>query len=140
MSVVKGYKVFNPDWTCRGFKFEVGKVFKENVVPKCCKRGFHFCIKLSDCFSYYDFNINNKVAEVLEAKGTVLVDFWAAWCGPCRMQAPILEAFATDHPEIKVGKVNVDNKKNRKHHRTRAILIEGTVVSFVDDDGKGFQP
>lgn len=36
--------------------------------------------------------------------------------------------------------VNVDNKKNRKHHRTRAILIEGTVVSFVDDDGKGFIP
>ena len=70
MSIVKGYKVFNPDWTCRGFKFEVGKVFKENVVPKCCKRGFHFCIKLSDCFSYYDFNINNKVAEV-EALGEV---------------------------------------------------------------------
>ena len=70
MSIVKGYKVFNPDWTCRGFKFEVGKVFEENVVPKCCKRGFHFCEKLSDCFSYYDFNINNKVAEV-EALGEV---------------------------------------------------------------------
>ena len=39
-------------------------------MPKCCKRGFHFCIKLSDCFSYYDFNINNKVAEV-EALGEV---------------------------------------------------------------------
>ena len=70
MSIVKGYKVFNPDWTCRGFKFEVGKVFEENVVPKCCKRGFHFCTKLSDCFNYYDFNINNKVAEV-EALGEV---------------------------------------------------------------------
>ena len=70
MSIVKGYKVFNPDWTCRGFKFEVGKVFEENVVPKCCKKGFHFCIKLSDCFNYYDFNINNKVAEV-EALGEV---------------------------------------------------------------------
>ena len=70
MSIVKGYKVFNPDWTCRGFKFEVGKVFEEDVMPECCKRGFHFCRKLSDCFSYYDFNINNKVAEV-EALGEV---------------------------------------------------------------------
>lgn len=55
-----------------------------------------------------EFTTGNFVAEVLEAKGTVLVDFWATWCGPCRMQAPILEAFAAEHPEIKVGKVNVD--------------------------------
>ena len=70
MSTVKGYKVFNSDWTCRGFKFEVGKIFEEDVIPKCCERGFHFCRKLSDCFSYYDFDINNKVAEV-EALGEV---------------------------------------------------------------------
>ena len=61
---MKGYKVFNPDWTCRGFQFEVGKIFEEDVKPKCCYRGFHFCTKASDCFSYYDFNSNNKVAEV----------------------------------------------------------------------------
>lgn len=70
MSIVKGYKVFNPNWTCRDFKFEVGKVFEEDVTPKCCERGFHFCIKLSDCFNYYAFDINNKVAEV-EALGEV---------------------------------------------------------------------
>ena len=55
-----------------------------------------------------EFTTGNFVNEVLEAKGTVLVDFWATWCGPCRMQAPILEAFAGEHPEVKVGKVNVD--------------------------------
>ena len=70
MSTVKGYKVFNPNWTCRDFKFEVGKVFEEDVVPKCCERGFHFCRKLSDCFNYYAFDINNKVAEV-EALGEI---------------------------------------------------------------------
>ena len=65
MSEVKGYKVFNPDWTCRGFQFEVGKTFEEDVIPSCCNRGFHFCTKASDCFSYYDFRSENKVAEVV---------------------------------------------------------------------------
>ena len=62
---IKGYKVFNPDWTCRNFQYEVGKTFEEDVTPKCCDRGFHFCTKASDCFSYYGFNPENKVAEVL---------------------------------------------------------------------------
>ena len=61
---VKGYKVFNPNWTCRGFQYEVGKTFEENVIPECCEVGFHFCIKASDCFNYYSFDPENKVAEV----------------------------------------------------------------------------
>ena len=67
---MKGYKVFNSDWTCRGFQFEVGKVFEEDVTPVCCDRGFHFCTKASDCFRYYSFDRNNKVAEV-EALGDI---------------------------------------------------------------------
>lgn len=62
---IKGYKVFNPDWTCRGFKFEVGKTFEEDVEPSCCNRGFHFCKELKDCFNYYQFNPENKVAEII---------------------------------------------------------------------------
>ena len=68
--IIKGYKVFNPDWTCRGFKYEVGETFTHNGNIEMCGRGFHFCRKASDCFNYYDFNSDNKVAEV-EAVGLV---------------------------------------------------------------------
>lgn len=47
-------------------------------------------------------------AEVLKAKGTVLVDFFATWCGPCRMLAPVLEKFAAQHDDVKVCKLDVD--------------------------------
>ena len=67
---MKGYKVFNPDWTCRGYQFEVGKTFTEDVTPVFCGKGFHFCTKVVDCFDYYAFNHNNKVAEV-EALGDI---------------------------------------------------------------------
>ena len=65
MNEVRGFKVFNPDWTCRGFQYEVGKIFEEDVEPSCCDRGFHFCENAVDCFSYYSFNSDNKVAEVI---------------------------------------------------------------------------
>ena len=65
MGNTKGFKVFNPDWTCRGFQYEVGKVYKEDVKPSVCGRGFHFCKQAKDCFNYYTFDPNNKVAEVI---------------------------------------------------------------------------
>lgn len=67
---VKGYKVFNADWTCRGFQYVVGETFEEDVIPSCYDKGFHFCTKASDCFNYYPFDSNNKVAEV-EAIGEI---------------------------------------------------------------------
>mgnify|MGYP000906744240 CR=1 FL=1 len=65
MNNVRGYKVFNPDWTCRGFQYEVGKTFEEDVDLYVCGRGFHFCKEAKDCFNYYQFDPNNKVAEVI---------------------------------------------------------------------------
>lgn len=46
--------------------------------------------------------------EVLDFPGTVLLDFWATWCGPCRMIAPIVEQIAEENPDIKVCKIDVD--------------------------------
>ena len=62
---MEGYKVFKPDWTCKGFQYEVGNTFEEDVTPSCCNRGFHFCKELKDCFNYYPFNPENKVAKVI---------------------------------------------------------------------------
>lgn len=52
----------------------------------------------------------NFEKEVLQAEQTVLVDFWAAWCGPCKMVAPVIDQIAEEHEEIKVCKVNVDEE------------------------------
>ena len=70
---MKGYKVFNSDWTCRGYQYEIGKTYEIIENPKCCKVGFHFCEKLVDCFNYYSFDPNNKVAEI-EAIGEIDFD------------------------------------------------------------------
>ena len=67
---MKGYKVFEPDWTCKGFQYAVSETFEEDVTPSCCNRGFHFCTELKDCFNYYSFDPNNKVAEI-EALGEI---------------------------------------------------------------------
>ena len=53
---VYGFKAFNPDWTCRGFQYEVGNSYILEEVPVMCARGFHFCIDPSFCFRYYDWD------------------------------------------------------------------------------------
>ena len=53
---------------------------------------------------------NNFTAEVLECSQLVLVDFWASWCGPCKMQAPAIDALCKERPDLKVCKLNVDEQ------------------------------
>jgi len=53
---------------------------------------------------------DNFETEVLQNKGTVLVDFWASWCGPCRMLSPVVDQVAEEQSALTVGKVNVDEQ------------------------------
>ena len=70
---VKGYKVFNPDWTCKGKQYSCPGMFEEDVNPSVCNVGMHFCKNAADCFRYYSFDPNNHVTEVI-AHGAVAED------------------------------------------------------------------
>lgn len=72
-TIIEGYKVFNPDWTCRNFKYEVGKTYEHDGDIEVCEAGFHFCQKAINCFNYYSFDNKNKVAKI-EAIGLIKTD------------------------------------------------------------------
>lgn len=61
--------------------------------------------------SVIDVKTADFETEVLKSDKTVLVDFWAVWCGPCRMLSPVVDQVAEENPDIKVCKVNVDEEQ-----------------------------
>ena len=75
-----------------------------------------------------DVNDNNFQAEVIESETPVLVDFWAPWCGPCRIVAPILEEIAAEHEDLRIVKLNIDD--NQQTAAAFEVLSIPTMILF----------
>ena len=84
--------------------------------------------------SAVNINLNNFRQEVLNSDKPVLLDFWAPRCGPCRMVVPMVESIARERPDIKVGKVNIDEEFELAREfgvmsiPTLVVLKDGKVV------------
>ena len=84
-----------------------------------------------------NINKNNFQNEVMNSDKTVLLDFWAPWCAPCRMVVPIIEEIAGERPDIKVGKINVDEQPELASEfsimsiPTLVVMKNGKIVTKV---------
>jgi thioredoxin 1 len=75
-----------------------------------------------------DVTDNNFQAEVIESETPVLVDFWAPWCGPCRVVAPVLEQIAEEHTDLRIVKLNID--ENQQTAAAFDVLSIPTMILF----------
>ena len=82
--------------------------------------------------SAMNLNQENFHREVMESEKPVLLDFWAPWCGPCRMVVPIIDQIADEHPELKVAKINVDEESEL----AQQFRVMSIPALFVLKDGK----
>ena len=82
-----------------------------------------------------NINSQNFYEEVIQSDKKVLLDFWAPWCAPCRMVVPLVEEIAEERPDIKVGKVNVDEQMELANQfgvmsiPTLVVLENGKIIS-----------
>ena len=82
-----------------------------------------------------NINSQNFYEEVIQSDKKVLLDFWAPWCAPCRMVVPLVEEIAEDRPDIKVGKINVDEQMELANQfgvmsiPTLVVLENGKIIS-----------
>ena len=133
---MKGYKVFNSDWTCRGFQYKVGETYEMDEEPIICKRGFHFCQNLKDCFYYYTLNKDVKIAEV-EALGDVKTEPFTPTTKHCTNKIKIIREIPFEDLEVEtetkekevisdeyydLGIINIGNGK--------PILIDYDIVLY----------
>jgi hypothetical protein len=128
----KGYKIFNNDWTCNDFQYEVGKEYKYDGKIAICDRGFHFCKKLKDCFGYYACVPWHKIAEI-EASGDIIESRDNSKC--CTSSIKIVKEIMFDQVPFIIKKETINSKAVNRS--TMIYNSEGVDNSFGVNCSKG---
>lgn len=101
---MKGYKLFNDDLTCRGFQYEVGKEYKIDGEPIICRRGFHFCERIEDCYDYYPYG--SRICEV-EALDEIVGEYCINHSNKyCTNHIKIVREIVPDYKQININDIN----------------------------------